>query len=65
MASALLGGLGCALTLWLIPELESLLVEARLYGIDLNKPTTLRNAKGALRHTSPTTKRAPPTRARG
>lgn len=43
--AVLLSGLGCAGTLAFIPAMEGLLVSARLYGIDLNKPTTKRNPK--------------------
>jgi UDP-N-acetylglucosamine--dolichyl-phosphate N-acetylglucosaminephosphotransferase len=47
-AAVCLAGLGMVATLRLIPAMEEVFIKARLFGIDLNKPTTKRDASGAL-----------------
>jgi UDP-N-acetylglucosamine--dolichyl-phosphate N-acetylglucosaminephosphotransferase len=48
VVSVCLVGIACAANLVLIPATTELLVKARLYGIDLNKGTTARDANGEL-----------------
>jgi len=48
VVSVCLAGVGCAATLALIPAMSELLVAAGLFGIDLNKATTRRDAAGVL-----------------
>ena len=46
--SVILAGIACAINLVLIPATKELLIVAGLFGIDLNKSTTARDANGGL-----------------
>lgn len=46
--NVVLAGFGCLLTLYLLPRFRDKFIKARLFGIDLNKPSTRRDATGAL-----------------
>mmetsp|Transcript_21628 Transcript_21628/g.32195 ORF Transcript_21628/g.32195 Transcript_21628/m.32195 type:complete len:464 (-) Transcript_21628:360-1751(-) len=46
--NVLLSGIGCVASLYAIPNFREMFVKAKLYGIDLNKASTVRDSKGKL-----------------